>query len=106
MIRFFSSDEIVQIVTGAKDNRQIWEASGTKDVLIRLFDGAIQHFEQTKIAWKEFVERTLRSYEENDYYGYPELQERLKMRGVTFTIPKPLALPSEVNGDEDEDLPF
>lgn len=87
MIPFFSADDVNRIVEIARENDQIRMASGTKDILVKLFDKTLNHLSQTKDEWKLFVERAARLYEPDDYYAYPELQQRLRDRGVNFTIP-------------------
>jgi hypothetical protein len=87
MAKQFSAENIIQLLERVKQNRQIYEASGTKEIMLKLFDDSIGHFEQTKISWKEFAEHVLRYNEPNDYYAYPELQERLRSRGVEVVVP-------------------
>lgn len=87
MTKQFSADNIIQLLDRIKQNQQIYNAGGTKEVLLKLFDDSLVYFEQTKIAWKELAEHVLRYNEPNDYYAYPELQERLRSRGVEVVVP-------------------
>lgn len=86
MLRYFSANDIVTIINGVQNNRQIWEASGTKDILNALFDKSVAHFETTKSAWKEFAENTLKYHEASDYYSYPELRQKLQVRGIDIIV--------------------
>ncbi|MDE0280429.1 MAG: hypothetical protein OXN16_05015 [Gammaproteobacteria bacterium] len=79
MAEFFGSTQIKSLLDTVRENGQIWNASGTPDLLEQVFDMTSQLLPETRSHWEEFVEDRIRSMDgdRSKYYSYPGLQERL-----------------------------
>lgn len=77
MANVFSSDHILNVLRVAKDNRQIWNASGTPSIMMNFFDKTSQYFDNTKSGWENFITSV---YSKD--LSYSELGEKLKKVGI------------------------
>ena len=59
------------------DNGQIWNASGTQDILDHLLDGMFVLLLGIRPLWKEFINAQIdrMSGDASDHYSYPRLQK-------------------------------
>ncbi|MCY4299274.1 MAG: hypothetical protein OXC61_08250 [Flavobacteriaceae bacterium] len=79
LINQFNSSDIKKLLEVAGTNRQIYEAGGTKKILIRIFDQTLHLLPETRIAWKKFITNQIKNCDdESDYYAYPEIQKKLE----------------------------
>ncbi|MFP2925157.1 hypothetical protein ACLESO_08065 [Pyxidicoccus sp. 3LG] len=85
MARHFSADQVKRILTAAKENGQIWFASGMPSILESLFDATRPALAETAEAWKGFVRSMVERNPDNDWFQYPGLQEKLRLAGHSVT---------------------
>ncbi len=79
LINQFNSSDIKKLLEVAGANRQIYEAGGTKGILIQVFDQTRDLLPKTRSAWEKFIANQIEKCDdESDYYAYPELQKKLE----------------------------
>ena len=71
------ADDIVQILEAVKNNDQIWNAGGMRDILIELFDATSVLHSLTTSAWQKLIKDLNKKTE-----WYSKLQERLEAAGI------------------------
>lgn len=86
LIPFFLGRNVNDIVRIARENEQIWLASGMKDMLIELFDKTLRYLPETVSEWVLFVEQAVQSNVPGEHYKYIELQERLRANNISFSL--------------------
>ncbi|OGQ88899.1 MAG: hypothetical protein A2512_08470 [Deltaproteobacteria bacterium RIFOXYD12_FULL_56_24] len=76
LAHFLTVSDLMEILSAAESNNQIWEASGTSGILEELFDITIHLVGESLTYWEKFVS----SMEEHhpDYYTYPNICARLE----------------------------
>ena len=76
---FFTADDLHAVLKAAAENGQIWNASGTPDVLEQVFEMTKPILGQTREYWQAFVDGQIVRMEgdASEYYSYPGLQQKL-----------------------------
>lgn len=76
---FFTADDLHAVLKAAAENGQIWNASGTPDVLEQVFELTKPILGQTREYWQAFVDGQIARMEgdASEYYSYPGLQQKL-----------------------------
>jgi len=80
----FSPDHILEVLSTAKINNQIWDASGTANIMAKFFDNTKRHLDNTKDGWKKFIDWV---YEKGCHNQYSKLGKQLENVGVTLPLP-------------------
>lgn len=77
--KFFTANDIKDLLKAAGENGQIWCASGMPTILEKLFDNTRNLLPESLPYWQEFIDHQIKRYDGNkeEYYTYPELQRRL-----------------------------
>ncbi|MCY4215798.1 MAG: hypothetical protein OXC92_02295 [Flavobacteriaceae bacterium] len=80
LVKIFKSSDVKKLLEVAGANRQIYEAGGTKEILIQVFDQTRDLLPKTRSAWEKFITNQIKNCggNESDYYAYPELQKKLE----------------------------
>lgn len=68
MSQYFSASDINEILTAARENPQIWDASGTPGRLTQLFDDTRSLLPSTLHSWQRFLEH-IEEMEQSAYYA-------------------------------------
>lgn len=76
---FFVADDIRVLLEAVQENGQIWCAGGTPAILEAVFDNARHLLSETRPYWQAFVDGRIahNGGNDEDYYSYPGLQQRL-----------------------------
>ncbi len=75
MAKYFSADEVAEILTAIRENSQISYASGTPDIMVRFFEKTKHLYFQVKSEWSNFLATMPTSSDE--HYSYPQLRKKI-----------------------------
>jgi hypothetical protein len=75
----FTADDIRALLDAVAENGQIWCAAGTSGILEAVFDATRGVLADSRQHWQAFVEGRIAYFSGNaeEYYSYPQLQQRL-----------------------------
>jgi hypothetical protein len=85
MASHFQADHINRILETAMANNQIWDAGGTPDILVELFDATVNHLDETQASWvrfQRFVSEQSEGTPEDYFLHYHGLRRRLDEHGI------------------------
>ena len=87
LAKWYTTEDVAQVLKAARDNNQIWQAYGTSHILEQLFDQTILLLQHTRQYWERFVdEQTSQRFgNEGDHYSYPSLRTRLTQSSNSAT---------------------
>lgn len=74
--------DIASVLKSAAENSEIWDASGTPQILLGLFDDTLRHIKATGPMWVEFLVQMAASHRES---SFAELRDRVIAQG--FVVP-------------------
>jgi hypothetical protein len=76
---FMNADDVQAMLEVIKGNSQIYEASGTPDLLEQVFDSSKTVIGDAKPHWQDFVDvMTMKNHgDATSYYSYPALRKKL-----------------------------
>ena len=79
VVDYFEPHHIDDLLKVVSENRQIWLAGGTSDILCRVFDITERYLQGTRKHWQRFVDRQVKQCEGDttDRFAYPEIQRKL-----------------------------
>ena len=75
---FFQAEDIESILNAASENGQIWNASGTPEILKQLFNQTRHLLQESRPHWQKFVDHQIATQGDGtERYAYPSLQKLL-----------------------------
>lgn len=99
MAQYLSGPQIASVLEAVCANSQIWNASGTPDVLEKLFDLTAAARSDALPSWQEAVRFFVsRATTLADHYAYPKLRGRLEAIGWWPPAPAPSPPPTISTG--------
>ena len=84
---FMNDDQLKSMLTSASKNLQIYAAAKMPEIFVSVFDSSQSDLCDKLKHWQDFCKEMGRIYEEDSYYTYPKLREKLEAaNGTMFQI--------------------
>ncbi len=80
LAHLLTAEDINVLLECIKSNSQIYEASGTPEILNNIFDLSISIINDTKLFWQAFIAEMIKNNngKTDAYYSYPDIRNKLE----------------------------